>query len=578
MKFKKIGINKIEFYTKDNDVVAQVRAIIDKNVWEYYVIPTLENVSILLSHAIGTDFDKLNLVLAELSNSRAQGVGTQLISTSVDNTLSLREYQIEDLKFLSASSSAANFSEQRTGKTPTTLLTIKNLGLKTIVICPASLSLLSWQPQVQKWLGIEPIILFKNSTSKKGLTTYKPLNKTERIEVYNKFFFSDNSDVLIVSKDTWKQDFNDIDLSKCVGKYIVAVDEAHILKAHKSTSKTTKQVKGILALAKYASYKYALSGTPASNHPSDVYGILHFLDPKRFTSWYQFVDYFWGFDYFRNPKPHFRDWYKGESQLREWLVNCVAQYSVMHKQKEVMQWLPDKIYEKVNLPMLPKQAQMYYEIMIYMQYEGELTQSILTQLHWLRQTANYGAGQSNKIEWIVEYIKENPDEKLLILSNYSNGTLPFVEESFIQNGFSYAKVVGAVSQGERQQIISDIQSNKVQHLIANITCLKEGIQLDSIDTVIFMDRAFSPSDNEQVEARFMPPTLDGLRGVPKKIIDLISESPVDVSIFKGTPIYKRLKNTLTDKKIIKLIENKVDITQYLNTLGKDWNDFLVQGE
>src|SRR5213079_781286 len=90
--------------------------------------------------------------------------------------------------------------------------------------------------------------------------------------------------VLIVSKDTWKSDLPKVDIFDDVKPFdAVFVDEAHFLRNHK-----TKQSEAIYQIM--ADHKYALTGTPAVTGAQDFYGILHFLYPERFNSYWQFLE------------------------------------------------------------------------------------------------------------------------------------------------------------------------------------------------------------------------------------------------------------------------------------------------
>jgi hypothetical protein len=118
--------------------------------------------------------------------------------------------------------------------------------------------------------------------------------------------------------------------------------------------------------------------------------------------------------------------------------------------------------------------------------------------------------------------------------------------------------------------VAKIQNSSEHRLfLANTQVIKEGLTLDKIDTIIFMDRMFNPDDNQQAEARFLPTVEDDLRGHKKQIIDLISTVPVDFSRFSDI-IRERLLRTLTDKKILEMLSRKENITKYLNNLGKHY--------
>jgi SNF2 family DNA or RNA helicase len=69
--------------------------------------------------------------------------------------MKLREYQQEDANFLASLPCSACFNEQRTGKTPTALETIKlrHLENKRILIITTASSVYQWKEEYEKWLN-----------------------------------------------------------------------------------------------------------------------------------------------------------------------------------------------------------------------------------------------------------------------------------------------------------------------------------------------------------------------------------------------------------------------------------------
>jgi SNF2 family DNA or RNA helicase len=72
-----------------------------------------------------------------------------------------------------------------------------------------------------------------------------------------------------------------------------------------------------------------------------------------------------------------------------------------------------------------------------------------------------------------------------------------------------------------------------------------GLNLSRAETIIFADRSYSPADNDQAEARFLPTNNSEVPRV-RLVIDLIC---------KGT----------IDEKILQLLKRKEDIIKVLNT-------------
>ena len=65
-----------------------------------------------------------------------------------------RDYQQEDADFLASLPCSACFNEQRTGKTPTAIETIKlrNLQNERILIITTASSIYQWKEEYEKWL------------------------------------------------------------------------------------------------------------------------------------------------------------------------------------------------------------------------------------------------------------------------------------------------------------------------------------------------------------------------------------------------------------------------------------------
>lgn len=565
--------SNIEFEVKtaqiDKKILKQIKALniiygyghwdCPNGVNKYCLYPCKENLENFL------ELDFINQDIRNKVQHLLDGLAIETIAFnreinffSHDKSRELRDYQKDDLKKLINLKRGCNFSEQRTGKTPTTILLCENLGKKTLVIAPPSLILMTWIPQIKEWTNKEAI-----TTAKIVKNTYKPLNKTERIELYNNFFTSDNSDYLIVSKDTWKMDLEMID-KNILKDFILIVDEAHYLKGLKTGSRSTKQGEKVLETSILADRVYLLTGTPIINYPSDIFGILRVLKPTYFQNWPQFIFYFWDFDAYNNPLKFYR-----KPNFEKIIINFLEPLQVMHKQRDVMNWLPETQKDIVLLPMLPKQEKEYIQTCKAFHWSNAAKDEILGLLQKIRPISNgifeHEKYISNKIEWLKSYLDDAWDnEKTLILSNFSNKTLSYLQNEIKKH--DPLLIVGSTPQQKRLEIINKIQKNKESKiLIANIKCIKEGITLDKIDTLIFIDRSWSPADNEQAIMRFLPTTSADIRDRNKQIIDLVSFT-------------KEVKNTFLNINFGSIDEYVVDTLYLKKELSVNINNMTTQDE
>ena len=85
---------------------------------------------------------------------------------NLDLLKDLRAYQKEDAIFLAQRKNAGCFNQQRTGKTPTSLLSLKLKGCKKVlIVCPASMVPV-WQSEFEQWYG-EPCIALQGTKTKR---------------------------------------------------------------------------------------------------------------------------------------------------------------------------------------------------------------------------------------------------------------------------------------------------------------------------------------------------------------------------------------------------------------------------
>jgi SNF2 family DNA or RNA helicase len=416
----------------------------------------------------------------------------------------LRPYQNTDIGFLRSLPHAGIFSEMRTGKTPTTLKLIEAEGHeKVIVICPASL-VLNWEKEVKTWTNYSAIAV-------KG-------TKTKRLKQYSEWEL--NKGFLILSKDTAKADSDLLNFKD----YALIVDEAHFLRNYQ-----TKQSKAVFNLGKNATKRLALTGTPSTNKGADIYGIIHFLYPSRFSSYWAFVDRY--FTTWNSP------WgakeisgYKRKEELQE-ILDLI---SVQRKRSEVMKWLPPKQYQTITLEMGAKQKKAYDEMLhLFTVEEADVDASgVLAQLTRLRQICLAPElldikAPSAKEQFILEWLEDNPDEQVIIFSNFSS----YLKKLFIKlekKTYDTGLIIGDTPRIMRNGYVNSFQSGTTRVLLANIQAAGTGLTLDAAGTVIFLDRAYTPSDNAQAEDRIVPTTQQANQSCT--IIDVVCKDSIDEHI------------------------------------------------
>jgi SWI/SNF-related matrix-associated actin-dependent regulator 1 of chromatin subfamily A len=435
----------------------------------------------------------------------------------------LRPYQRVDIEFIKTRQSVGIFNEQRTGKTPTILLAIPEDAKKNLIVCPSGLRL-NWNREYIKWTGKKNVAVVGGSPK-------------SREAIYHNFKVADEY-TLIISYETLRNDVEKI------LKYVKAIDVLVVDEAHRLRNHRTKQSTALIRLSKECKYVYPMTGTPAVNHPSDVFGILRLMKPSKYTSYWGFVERYFDISdgYFGKKLGGFK---KHRASEFQGLLNVV---SVQRKRREVMKWLPKIDNRIIELELTEKQRKLIDEIITLQRYNGSVIPNAVAQLMRLRQatldpTLLNVDDKSPKEEFIYEYIEDNPTEKVIIFSFFTS-FLNKLKEKF---GDKAVMLTGEQSQMQKQMAVDSIQNGTKNILLANIVAGGVGWTLDKADTIIFTDISYSPIDNQQAQDRFIPTDTSQEYGA-KQIIKLQMAKSID-------------------KTIDLLVNSKIDIIKYVNDYG-----------
>lgn len=417
----------------------------------------------------------------------------------------LRNYQKDDVQKLITHPAMGVFNEQRTGKTPTALMTMRNHNVnKLLIVCPASAQY-QWAAECLTWLGINAEII-------KGTPAHR-----------ERMLHNWTSGPVIISYDLLKTTARSggcIDLVLARKPDGVILDEVHRIKNHKSAAAKTafKLIK--------TPYRLALSGTPCPNKPEEIYSTLHFLRPEQFKSYWPFIEeYFYVATSF-GTHGAYKDILSFKPYKEKQLQMLLHDISIQRKRKDVMPWLPDKDRQDILLPLTATQTKQLDELSKYFEVGDVVTQTILDRLLRYRQICLHPAliglpGASPKTEWLIQRVKDYPDESIIIFSKFTS-YINMLSELLPD----CRTIVGATAIKQRADYVSDFQAGKIKTLIINIDAGKEALTLDRATTVIFTDQYPPAADIQQAEDRFVA-TTEQKKDKAHTIIRLIMKGSYD---------------------------------------------------
>jgi SNF2 family DNA or RNA helicase len=423
----------------------------------------------------------------------------------------LRPYQVEDINKLLQYDSSACFNEQRTGKTPIAIMVMEvRQPDRTLIVCPASM-LYPWRDSYKFWTGKDAAVCVGT-----------PLQRMRIVENWE-------HGPLIISygclKETIRTGGMLDDIIKKKPTACIA-DEAHHFKCH-----TTATAKAMYKLIKVCKYRLALTGTPATNKPSDIYGILHWLYPDTFKSYWKFI-----YDNFQTYK-RYTGFNQSHTEIGDWLPTRQAimsaylnKFTTQRKRADVMPWLPPKDYTKVRLPATSLQNKYLRELDEYFETEHVVAQAVLDRMMRERQICVAPKildlkGSSPKMNWIVDFLKDYPEKKVLIFSKFKKG-IALLHQMLCDTKFIGNIITGETNPKMRSNIVNAFQQNEYQYLILQIDACKEGLTLDNADVEIFLDVYPPAADIQQAEDRFVATTQDK-KDKPHQVTQLILEDTYD---------------------------------------------------
>lgn len=367
-----------------------------------------------------------------------------------------------------------------TGKSRTSIETIRRLGLPTNVIPPAALQA-NYRKELNRWMpdGGPPV----NVQSQQRVA----LNGLE----------NDRRNSLLV------------------------IDEAHRARTQGGNLMNA-------LVDSEAKKKLLLTATPIFNHPQDLASLVNLVANKRLLP----TDKAGFNDEYVNEKevspPFYQRWLgvqpgidyelKNQSKLRN-ILNRYVDY-----QSGTTEGFPQVKDETIKVPMADHQMDVYKSIMgkapLWTQWKvksglppgrGEFD-SMRAFLSGARQVSNTTQGfttrannvQSPKIDRAFKYFQQqaraNPRYKAVVYSNYLNSGLNAYKQQLDQNRIPYGEFSGAVSPAVRNQMVADYNANKLRALLVS-SAGSEGLDLKGTRLVQILEPHFNEEKEKQIIGR-----------------------------------------------------------------------------
>lgn len=411
------------------------------------------------------------------------------------------------------------------------------LGPK-LVICPNSVKGV-WGREIRKWLGDEePYVIVDASAAKARRQQIEAGIKLNAWVIVNWEQIRVKNEKRLVGKVEKTQEVMREPLFDETEWTAVIADEAHRGKNRKSL-----QTKGLWRID--APVKLALTGTPLQNSPDELWPLLRWLYPEQYgrslpalvdkktgelkrpphpkTAYWAFFDQY--VDYYEGQYGKIITGVKNPDALRFELSTRL----IRRTKGEVLD-LPEKVREIIPVTLGKKQRKLYEEAEKQMWFEVEQAikkgdanakrfaeavakdPSAIYQVPngaartvRLRQIASTpallgGEDESVKLDTAAEIILDAQPKQFVVFTEFV-GTANNLVERLRSKGLVAAAFTGEVGSDERTVIENEFQAGDIDVVVGTIAAMMEGITLHAADTVLFLERHWTPAKNEQAEDR-----------------------------------------------------------------------------
>ena len=442
----------------------------------------------------------------------------------------LRDFQRAAVGFLVTAGQACLLDAMGTGKTPTlvrTLQVLQEMGrrpLPALVVCPNSLKHTVWQRELERWAPELRVVVVDGSAGqrRKSLATeadvyvvnWDVLRLHSRLAPYGSARLTD--------AQRQPKELNEI------APRTTILDEAHRLRTvgtrlerqDDGTSirvPTSQQALAAWAVSHQATYRFALTGTPADRNVEDMWGLFHGVAPESFPAKTRFIE--------RYAQTSFGLF--GGLEVLGLRPDTAAEYHAITTplyrrvpQEVSMPQLPPVLPPTVReTPLTPKQRRAYDQMARAMLAElNELlvAKGPLSVLGRLRQLAAASAevtdhdaagdpivrltAPSTKVDDLVELLAELGDESLVVAAE-SRQLIELAADRLRKERVSHGLVTGAVSAYDRRLAVDGFQDGRLRVILLTLGAGAEGLTLTRARRMLFMQRSFSPMVNRQAEGR-----------------------------------------------------------------------------
>lgn len=329
---------------------------------------------------------------------------------------------------------------------------------------------------------------------------------------------------------------------------LATVDESSKIK-----TPSAERTKNVLKLRPVTVYRRIMSGTPITQGPLDAYSQFAFLNPSilGFSSYFSFKNQFAVCGGYNGKE------IVGYANLEQ-LQELIEPYSFRVLKTDCLD-LPEKIYQRLSVPMSTEQSRLYKQLrdeMLaeFMGHEIEVINVLAQMLRLAQVTGGFLPipeeervekipGPNPKIVALLETV-ENISGKAIIWCRF-RPEIDLVQEE-LRKVYGHDSVVefhGGVNTDDRTKARKLFQdpNSPVRFFVGQVQTGGVGLTLTQAKTVFYFSNSFSLEDRLQSEDRAHRIGQDQ----HVTYIDIVARGTIDVKVLSALRAKKSLANLIT---------------------------------
>lgn len=408
----------------------------------------------------------------------------------------LRERQMWDSFFMCAMQKSANFSVPGSGKTASVLgmyayLRSKELVKRILVVCPKN-AFGSWMDEFS--------VCFNGIESLQVLNIHNPMYKNIKQRNVALQYDSGRSNLILVNYES---------LGGVMDSLIRILDKQTLLvfdEVHKVKRVNGEYAENALRLSHEANYVVAMTGTPIPNSYTDIYNLLHILFPYEYDEFFDFT-----VPMLRKPRvsditaindklqPFFCRTTKEQLGVPKANEDILCVNKATPKENQLLRILEMK-YRKNKLALFIRILQMESDPQLLLQsldladfnylLDDSVDASEIDYADYSDEVKDLieSCGRTTKFNSCVELAASlaQQNKPTVIWCIFVN-SIQNLSQALEEKGIRTRCIYGEVPLEERQQILSDFRSGKIQVLLTNPHTLAESVSLHNVchDAIYF---------------------------------------------------------------------------------------------